>query len=73
MKNFGKFLLGVVVGAITGATLATLLAPTSGSNLRARICENLTMIRSDVAQAAQQKKNELWADLARMQKKDLPL
>lgn len=73
MKNFGKFMLGLLFGAITGAVLATLFAPTSGEDLRVRICENFTTIRSDVEQAAQQKKEELRAELARLQKRDLPL
>lgn len=73
MKNFGKFLLGTVIGAITGATLVLMFTPSSGAALRNKVCENFTMIRSDVRNAAQQKRDELQAELARLQKRDLPL
>lgn len=73
MKNFCRFILGVVLGAVTGATLALLLTPESGNTLRNRVFENFTMIRDDVKKAAQQKRDELQAELARMQKRDLPL
>lgn len=70
MKAFGKFLAGFLLGGILGSLLALLLAPVSGSELRGRIENNFSRVRTEVESAAKQRSEELKRELARLQKKD---
>ena len=72
MKKFGMFVLGTFLGAVTGALLATLFAPTSGNQLRDQIQDRYLTIRSEVSQAAADKTKELRDELARLQKREIP-
>jgi len=64
MNRTLNFLLGAVIGGFIGATVAILLAPTSGEELRAEIGTRSDRIRSEVAQAAADRRAELEGQLA---------
>jgi len=53
------FLIGVMVGGLVGSTIALLLAPSTGEQLRGQIRERGTHFVSDVRQAADQRRIEL--------------
>lgn len=72
MNKFGSFVFGVLLGALTGGVLATLLAPTSGQVLREKLQDHYQAIRSEVNEASAQKTKELREELARMQKREIP-
>jgi gas vesicle protein len=52
--DFGAFLAGFVVGGVTGAVVALLLAPQSGENTRTMIREKSIELRDKAAQSAEQ-------------------
>ena len=64
MNRALNFLLGVTLGGIIGATLAILLAPHSGEELRAEINLKTDRIRTEVSQAAAERRAELERQLA---------
>ncbi|HTX79343.1 MAG TPA: YtxH domain-containing protein [Longilinea sp.] len=68
MKKFFSFMLGVVVGGILGGTLALLLAPTKGNELRTRIQDYVDNLVAEAQVAAAQRRTELENELARLRK-----
>ncbi|HLE15675.1 MAG TPA: YtxH domain-containing protein [Anaerolineales bacterium] len=64
MQRLGSFLLGAVLGGLIGASVAILLAPSSGEELRTGMKERVYEIRSEVADAAAQRRAELESRLA---------
>ncbi len=59
-----NFLLGAFIGGFIGATIAILIAPSSGEDLRAEIGARTDRIRSEVAQASAERRAELERLLA---------
>jgi len=59
-----RFLEGFLFGSILGATLALLLTPSSGIELRGRIQEELDRIKAEVNLAASERRVELEEQLA---------
>lgn len=59
MRRIFGFLIGVVVGALVGSTIALLLAPESGEILRARLRERGVQFTEEVRQAANARRIEL--------------
>ena len=59
-----SFVIGVVMGALVGVSLALLLAPASGEELRSQIQDQFLQIQSEVSQAAEQRRAELERQLA---------
>ena len=57
-KMFG-FLIGVFVGALVGSTIALLLAPESGEELRARLRERGQSFMGEIRHAADTRRIEL--------------
>jgi hypothetical protein len=57
-KMFG-FLIGVTIGGLVGSTIALLLAPDSGDELRAQLRERGQNFVSEVRQAAETRRIEL--------------
>jgi gas vesicle protein len=53
------FLIGTFVGALVGATLALLLAPESGENLRAQLRERGQNFAGEIRHAADARRIEL--------------
>jgi gas vesicle protein len=60
------FLIGIVVGGLVGSTIALLLAPESGNELRAELRSRGDTFFSDVRQAADERKIELRQKLDEM-------
>jgi gas vesicle protein len=66
MRKFFSFLMGSVMGALVGATVALLLAPESGENLRGTIRQRFIALQDEVSQAASNRKMELEEKLANL-------
>jgi gas vesicle protein len=64
MKKFFSFFVGTVMGALVGATVALLLAPSSGETLRAQIQERFVALQDELVQAASERRAELEEYLA---------
>ena len=59
MRRMFGFLIGVVVGGLVGSTIALLMAPESGEELRAQIRERGQNFFSDIRHAADERRIEL--------------
>jgi len=59
MRRMFGFLIGVVVGGLVGSTIALLLAPASGEELRSQIRERGQNFFNDVRHAADERRIEL--------------
>lgn len=68
MKKFASFLLGSIMGALVGSTVAILLAPYSGEELRSEIISRAGSFRDDVIAATENKRIELETQLASLRK-----
>ncbi len=66
MKRMFGFLIGVVVGGLVGSTIALLLAPESGEQLRTEIRARGDNFFNDVRHAADERKIELRQKLDAM-------
>jgi gas vesicle protein len=64
MKGVINFLSGLILGGLVGATLAILLAPESGEELRGEIRERVGSIQAEVNRAANERRAELEKELA---------
>ena len=63
MRRMFNFLLGAAGGALFGATLAILLAPESGEDLRSELRNRVKRFGDEIQQAAQQQRSELERQL----------
>jgi gas vesicle protein len=68
MKQMMSFLSGAVMGALVGATLAILLAPFSGEDLRKEMRERAEKVQTELRDAAQSRRAELEKQLASLRK-----
>ena len=59
MKRMFGFLIGIMVGELVGSTIALLLAPESGEQLRAEIRARGENFFNDVRHAADERRIEL--------------
>jgi gas vesicle protein len=59
MKRMFGFLMGIVVGGLVGSTIALLLAPEAGEELRAQLRSRGEGFFNDVRHAADERKIEL--------------
>ena len=64
MKKFASFLLGSIMGALVGSTIAILMAPSSGDDLRTEIAQRAASFKDDVIAASENKRIELETQLA---------
>ena len=64
MNKAMSFLSGVILGAVVGAAVAILLAPTSGDMLQQQIRGRIESIQGEVRQASQERRQELEGQLA---------
>lgn len=69
MRRFFSFLLGAATGAVFGAAIALLIAPSSGEELQSRARERFTNIRSELQEAYEARVAQLEAELEGMRKK----
>lgn len=63
MQKFISFLTGVVIGALVGATLAILFAPSSGEELRLEMRGRAQQLQAEVKEAADSRRAELEQQL----------
>ncbi|MBU0512256.1 MAG: YtxH domain-containing protein [Chloroflexi bacterium] len=68
MKRTISFLSGAVMGGLVGATLALLLTPASGDDLRAKMQAQAQRIQAEVKEAAAARRNELEEQLITLRK-----
>ncbi len=66
MRGALSFIIGTILGALIGASLAILLAPTSGQQLRDQIGERTRNFSQEVEMAAQTRRAELEKQLAQL-------
>lgn len=59
MRKIFAFLIGVFLGGLVGSTIALLLAPASGEQLRAQLRQRAQSVVTEVRQAAQRRRIEL--------------
>jgi hypothetical protein len=72
MNRFLSFLAGVFSGALVGATVAILLAPTSGEEMRIQIQERAAYIQDEVKKAATERRVELEEQLSALRSPKQP-
>lgn len=63
MKRILSFMGGAFIGALVGGTLALLLAPYSGTELRTQIQQRKQLIQEEVKRAALERRAELESQL----------
>jgi gas vesicle protein len=63
MNKAISFLTGVLLGGLVGATLAILLAPSSGVELRGQIQDRSIELRDEIKAVAQERRAELEREL----------
>lgn len=63
MRRIFSFLLGTASGALVGATLAILLTPASGEDLRSELRSRVTNFRDELKEPAHQRRAELERQL----------
>lgn len=66
MRKFFSFLMGTVMGALVGATVALLLAPESGVELRGSMRQRFMALQEELGEAAASRKIELEKQLANL-------
>ena len=63
MRKFASFVFGSVMGAMFGAIVALLIAPSSGEELQARARERVATLRDEVQSAYEVRTAQLQAEL----------
>ncbi len=63
MRKFFNFFLGLMMGGLVGATVALLLAPTSGEDMRGQLQEQSIRLRDEVKAVADARRAELEREL----------
>ena len=66
MRRMFGFLIGITVGGLVGSTIALLLAPDSGEDLRLQLRERGQNFYNDVRHAADERRIELRQRLETM-------
>ncbi len=73
MRSLMRFLSGFVLGGMVGASVAILLAPESGTELRNRIQAEVDRIQAEVKKASSDRRAELEQQLAALRKPNKPV
>jgi gas vesicle protein len=68
-----SFVMGALGGALVGATLAILFAPSSGEDLRREIRSRADRFRDEIRDAAQQRRIELERQLQSLRHPEIPI
>jgi gas vesicle protein len=69
MRTLLSWIIGLTLGAALGATLVLLFAPTSGEQLVSRLKTGWEETMAEARRASAQRRHELEAELADLQKK----
>ena len=64
MRQAFNFIIGVFIGGLVGATIAILLTPVSGENLRFQLQERSIQLKDEVKAVAEARRAELERELA---------
>lgn len=73
MYKLFNFLLGLLLGALVGFTIAMLFAPGSGEEMRHQIQLRKEQIIQEGKQAAAERRAELHAQLEELKKGEMPV
>jgi gas vesicle protein len=68
MQKALNLVLGFILGGLVGSSLALLLTPVSGNELRMGVKEYTRQVRSDVEKAANARRVELERELASLRR-----
>jgi len=68
MRRAMSFLTGTLMGGLVGVTLALLLTPASGNELRGQLQTRIQNIQAEIKAAAVSRRVELEAQLAELRK-----
>lgn len=63
MRNLIAFIAGAALGSLVGSTLALLMAPASGAELRTKVQARYQEIRSEIVDASAARRAELEQQL----------
>jgi len=63
MQKIFNFFAGVIMGGLVGATIAILLAPASGEQVRAQLQEQSIRLKDEVMAVAEARRAELEREL----------
>ncbi len=66
MRWLSNFVLGLCSGVLVGGLLGLLLAPAKGDETRQKLRDDAERLRAEVQSAAEKKRAELEAELARL-------
>ncbi len=66
MRKITSFISGLMIGSLVGATLALLLAPASGDDLRSEVQGRMQRLKDEMEQAASAKRAELEGQLSQL-------
>ena len=66
MNRVFSFIAGAVLGGLVGATMALLLAPASGQDVRMQMRDRAQRVRDEIQSAATARRAELEAELERL-------
>jgi gas vesicle protein len=72
MQKAISFVSGIILGSLVGATMAILLAPKSGDELRGEIQQRYIELKDEVQSAAEARRSELERQLEALRKPDKP-
>ncbi len=72
MKKMFSFITGALMGGLVGATIALLLAPATGEELRSQMKERIGTFQDEIGQAMNTSKVELEKKLDDMRKPKTP-
>lgn len=64
MRKVLNFFAGVIMGSMVGATIAILLAPASGEQVRAQLQERSIRLKDEVMAVAEARRAELERELS---------
>jgi gas vesicle protein len=64
MRKAFNFLAGMMMGGVVGATIAILLAPSSGEDIRTQLQDRATRLFDDVKAVAEARRAELERELS---------
>ena len=66
MRKFGILLFGTVLGGLIGSTLALLLTPVAGIEIRKKISSMIGNVRTEIINASKEKRLELETQLEQL-------
>lgn len=64
MRKAFNFIAGMIMGGLVGATVAILLAPASGEDIKIQVQDRITRVRDEVKAVADARRAELERELA---------